>query len=190
MSNMLMRRLGALPDPALHLCAAARPSTVHRGQSLLRAGEHWQHLWWVESGVLRLYYIDRDGAESNKNFFLDDALFWPITSTLRDQPVGFYVDALEDSTVWAVPIAPMMEALANHVTWADMQRRTLGALLDDKMLREQAFLQTSARQRYEALLQEHPEWSGRIALKHLASYLGMTDVSLSRLRSDMGLTKG
>ena len=105
MSNMLMRRLGALPDPALELCAAARPSTVHRGQSLLRAGEHWQHLWWVESGALRLYYIDRDGAESNKNFFLDDALFWPITSTLRDQPVGFYVDALEDSTVWAVPIA-------------------------------------------------------------------------------------
>jgi CRP-like cAMP-binding protein len=190
MSNTLLRRLGTLPDAALALCAAARSASFARGQSLLRAGEHWQHLWWVEQGALRLYYIDCDGAESNKNFFLDDALLWPITSTLRDQPVGFFVDALEDSTLWIVPITPLMQALANHAAWADVQRRTLGALLDDKMLREQAFLQASARQRYEALLHEHPEWSDRIALKHLASYLGMTDVSLSRLRADMGLTKG
>ena len=189
-SNFLLSRLGSLPDAALAMCAAARPTTFTRGQSLLRAGDHWQHLWWVERGALRLFYIDRDGAESNKNFFLEDSLLWPITSTLREQPVGFFVNALEDTTVWAVPIAPLMQALANHAPWADVQRRTLSALLDDKMLREQAFLQSSARQRYAALLQQHPLWSDRIALKQLASYLGITDVSLSRLRADMGLTKG
>lgn len=188
-ANALARRLGTLPNAGLALCMAGRPLTLARGQSLLRAGEHWLNLWWVESGVLRLYYIDRDGAESNKNFFLDDAFFWPITPKLRDQPVGFFVDALEHSRVWAVPIAPLMQALANHAAWADVQRQTLCALLDDKMQREQAFLQTSARQRYEALLRDHPAWANRIALKHVASYLGITDVSLSRLRSEMGLTK-
>ena len=48
----------------------------------------------------------------------------------------------------------------------------------------------SARQRYASLLEQHPQWADRIALKHLASYLGVTDVSLSRLRSEMGLIKG
>jgi CRP-like cAMP-binding protein len=188
--NALKQRLGTLPDAAKALIAAARPTTLARGQSLLRAGERWSNLLWVERGALRLYYIDRDGAESNKNFFLTDALVWPITPKLRDLPVGFFVDALEDSRVWALPIAPLMYALANHAAWADVQQHTLCALLDDKMQREQAFLQTSARQRYEALLCDHPAWVERIALKHLASYLGITDVSLSRLRSEMGLIKG
>jgi CRP-like cAMP-binding protein len=188
-STALTRRLGTLPIAAIAVCAAARLSTIARGQTLLRASEHWLNLWWVERGALRLYYIDRDGAESNKNFFLDDSLFWPITPKLRDSPVGFFVDALEDSQVWVVPIAPLMHALVDHEAWAELQRHTLCALLDDKMQREQAFLQTSARQRYEALLRDHPSWTDRIALKHLASYLGITDVSLSRLRSEMGLTK-
>jgi CRP-like cAMP-binding protein len=188
-SDALMRRLGALPNAALALCATARPRTFTRGRSLLRAGEHWQHLWWVERGALRLYYVDRNGGESNKNFFLDDALFWPITPTLRDMPVGFFVNALEDSKVWSLPITSLMQSLSNHAAWAELQRRTLGTLLDDKMQREQAFLQSSARQRYEALLRDHPNWAARIALKHLASYLGITDVSLSRLRAEMCLTK-
>jgi CRP-like cAMP-binding protein len=189
-SNALTRRLGTLPNAAIALCEAARPTRLARGQSLLRAGEHWFNLCWVERGALRLFYIDRNGAESNKNFFLDDSVFWPITPKLRDWPVGFFVDALEDTKAWLVPIEPLMHALANHDAWADVQRDTLCALLDDKMQREQAFLQTNARQRYEALLREHPAWADRIALKHLASYLGITDVSLSRLRAEMGLTKG
>lgn len=190
LASALASRLGPLPDALLSLCTAARPAAIARGQLLLRAGERWQHLWWLERGALRLYYIDREGDESNKNFFLDDTLFWPITSTLRNEPVGFFVDALEDSVVWALAIDALMPALAGHVGWADVQQRTLAALLDDKMRREQAFLQASARQRYEALLREHPAWADRIALKQLASYLGVTDVTLSRLRADMGLTKG
>ena len=75
-------------------------------------------------------------------------------------------------------------------TEAALEHRVLCALLDGKMQREQEFLQLSARQRYASLLEQHPEWADRIALKHLASYLGVTDVSLSRLRSEMGLIKG
>jgi CRP-like cAMP-binding protein len=164
--------------------------TVARNQCLLRAGDRWSHMWWVARGALRLYYLDRDGAAANKNFFLDNAFFWPVTPPLRERPVGFFVEALEDSQVWALPYAPLAEALDGHAAWATLQHSTLCALLDDKMQREQAFLQSDARARYEALLRDHPAWAGRIALKHLASYLGMTDVSLSRLRARMGLIQG
>ena len=43
-------------------------------------------MWWLERGALRLYYLDREGQASNKNFFLDGALLWPITPLLA-QPV-------------------------------------------------------------------------------------------------------
>jgi CRP-like cAMP-binding protein len=186
----LERHLGALPEATITLCKAARPAGLHRGDFLLRAGERWQHLWLVEHGALRLYYLDRNGREANKNFFLDGAISWPITSTLLDKPVNFFVDCLENSSVWVLPIAELTETLASHANWATFQRDTLGKLLDDKMHREQSFLQTSARQRYESLLLGYPEWTDRIPLKHLASYLGITEVSLSRLRGVMGLIKG
>lgn len=190
LTDALARRLGPLTETAAELAARAHASPLARGQTLLRADETWQSAWWVERGALRLYYLDRNGLSSNKNFFLDDALLWPITPTLRNSPAGFFVDALEDSVIWAVPYDALARALETLPAWADLRHRILCALLDDKMQRERAFLQTSARQRYQALLHEHPTWAARIALKHLASYLGVTDVSLSCLRAEMGLIKG
>jgi len=189
----LTELLGAPPPAVGAWWACAERRLRERGQPLLRAGEHWRHLWWVERGALRLYYLDRDGAESNKNFFLDGALCWPITPTLRQQPVMFHVEPLEDSLVWALPLPAEASAPLPGVGWAPwtaLEHKVLCALLDGKMQREQEFLQLSARQRYARLLEQHPQWAGRIALKHLASYLGVTDVSLSRLRSEMGLIKG
>ncbi len=189
----LTQVLGPPPTAVQTWWTSAQCLQRQRGQPLIRAGEHWRHLWWVERGALRLYYLDRDGAESNKNFFLDGALCWPITPTLRQQPVMFHVEPMEDSVVWALPLpadtnAPLPSA--GWAPWAALEHRVLCALLDGKMQREREFLQLSARQRYTRLLEQHPQWAERIALKHLASYLGVTDVSLSRLRSEMGLIKG
>lgn len=146
----------------------------------------------MERGALRLYLVDRDGAETNKNFFLDGALFWPITPSLRQQPAMFHVEPLEDSRVWALPLPASGTAAPpdGWAPWAALEHRVLCALLDGKMQREQEFLQLSARERYARLLAQHPDWAERISLRHLAPYLGITDVTLSRVRSEMGLIKG
>lgn len=195
MSNPLalfLTDLLGVPPPALAAWwASAERRILERSQPLLRAGERWQHLWWVERGALRLYYLDRDGSESNKNFFLDGAMFWPVTPALRRQPVMFHVEPLEDSVAWKLPLpVDGIHPTTQWAAWAALEHRTLCALLDGKMQREQEFLQLSARQRYARLIAQHPHWAERIPLKHLASYLGMTDVTLSRVRSEMGLIKG
>ncbi len=192
LTRFLTRLVGDPPAPVAAWWASARATDFHRGQPLLRAGEPWRHLWWVEQGALRLYLVDRDGAEANKNFFLDGALFWPITPSLRQQPAMFHVEPLEDSRVWALPLPAWGTATPTDgwAPWAALEHRVLCALLDGKMQREQEFLQLSARERYARLLAQHPDWPQRIALRHLASYLGVTDVTLSRVRSEMGLIKG
>lgn len=174
--------LGPLPAAAAERCQQAQAMHLAKGEALLRAGEHWQHLWWLERGALRLYYLDRDGQASNKNFYLDGAMVWPITHALREQPVHFWVEALEPSRVWALPWSGWSAAVANFAPWQALEHRTLAALLQDKMSREQAFLQHTATERYLALQAEHPDWLARIPLRHLASWLGITDVALSRIR--------
>ncbi len=190
-ADALARRFPELVPSALQaLAAQARCRGLRRGEALLREGEAWQQAFWVQAGALRLYYVDAQGAESNKNFHLEDAFIWPLTRWLRAEPVAFHVEALEPGAVWCLPVAALEAAVAALPSWTALRLQALGGLLEDKMRREQAFLQCSARQRYEALLREQPLWARRIALRHLASYLGMTDVSLSRLRAEMGLIEG
>ena len=181
----LTTALGPLPPAATALCAAARPLELAKGEALLREGERWQQLWWLERGALRLYYLDRDGQAANKNFYLDGAMVWPITPLLREAPVHFWIEALEPSRAWALPWNGWAQAIEGFAPWQALEHRVLAALLQDKMAREHAFLQLTATERYRALQAEHPDWLARIPLRHLASWLGITDVALSRIRRQL-----
>jgi CRP-like cAMP-binding protein len=174
--------LGPLPLAATEVAQTAARRQLAKSEPLLRSGEHWQQLWWVETGCLRLYYLDRNGLASNKNFHTDKALLWPITPALRDQSVHFWVEATEATAVWTLPWPPWSAAVAGLPAWQTLERRVLALLLEDKMAREHAFLQHTAAERYQRLLAEHPDWVRRVPLRHLASYLGITDVALSRIR--------
>jgi len=182
LSQRLQQLLGPLPPAAAGVAAGAAPLALAAGQALLRAGERWQHLWWVERGCCRLYYLARDGQAANKNFFTEGSMLWPITPRLVQEPVDFWVEAVLPGRVWALPWAAWQDATAAWPAWQAFERRTLAALLDDKMQREQQFLQASATERYQALLAARPAWAACVPLKHLASYLGITDVALSRIR--------
>ena len=178
----LTRTLGPLPPATAALCRNARPRDLAKGETLLHEGECWQRLWWLERGALRLYYLDREGQAANKNFYLDGAMVWPITPALRDEPVHFWVEALEPSRVWALPWPDWAAATQGFAPWQTLEHRVLATLLQDKMAREHAFLQLTATGRYLALRADHPDWLARIPLRHLASWLGITDVALSRIR--------
>ncbi len=182
LQTSLTTALGALPAPARSVLATSSVVQASGGEPLLRAGERWVSLLWVETGVLRLYYLDRQGRSANKNFHLDGAMLWPLTPALAATPVDFWIEAVTPARVWRVPAAGWQAACADWPAWSALERRTLALLLDDKMRREQQFLQCSATQRYEDLCQRRPEWLARIPLRHLASYLGITDVALSRIR--------
>lgn len=182
MLSFLSSALGPLPAPVQAALESSGALRVQSGAALLRAGDCWDSLYWVESGVLRMYYLDRRGQSSNKNFYLDGALLWPLTPALAGQPVDFWIEAITPARVWKLPWPDWQANCAHWPAWQALERRTLAALLDDKMRREQQFLQCSATLRYEALCLNRPDWLARIPLRHLASYLGITDVALSRIR--------
>lgn len=181
----LSAMLGPLPPAVDRLCRRSQPLDLTKGQALLREGECWQHLWWLERGALRLYYLDRQGKASNKNFYLDNAMIWPITPALRHEPVHFWVEAMAPGRVWPLPWSDWQATADGIATWHTLERRTLATLLQDKMQREHTFLQLTATERYVSLCAEHPDWFERVPLRHLASWLGVTDVALSRIRRQL-----
>jgi CRP-like cAMP-binding protein len=153
-----------------------------RGAPILRHGELWRSAFVVESGLVRMHFLRRDGREFNKNFFIEGALVCPLTPAMWSAPSLFSISSVEPTRLWRCDAAHFREVLQRHGDWEPLQRELLSRLLTGKLQREHDLLALNGRQRYEAFCQRFPELAGRVPLMHLATYLGLTDVSLSRLR--------
>lgn len=176
----LLRTLGIEPSPnLLKLFVRKR---LAKGAVALRAGDIWSEAWAVEAGILRMYFLRKDGREFNKSFHMENAFIIPITPAMQTQPSIFHVAAVEECVVWSAPAMALTTELQKHGQWNPLQNHLLSQLLTGKLIREHDLLTLDARRRYKRLCTEQPDLVRRVPLSMLASYLGITDVSLSRIR--------
>ena len=153
-----------------------------RGAPLLTQGDRWRWALLIERGLVRMHFVRRDGREFNKNFFAEGALICPITPAMWNAPSLFGITCIEASRVWRCDEALFRDTLQRHDVWQELQRELLERLLTAKLQREHDLLALDGRRRYVASCQRFPALAERVPLVHLATYLGLTDVSLSRLR--------
>lgn len=175
---------GMEPNIQQMLEQSAKPLGCSAQRIILRPEEIWRHCYWVSSGAVRLYYLDRDGKEHNKAFFVDGEFFWPVTQSLQTKPCGFFIETLCESVLvtWEVTV---FKAAFTDTQWPRFSLPWVEGLLNAKMEREQDWLQLNASQRYEKLLATKPDWIHCIPDMHLASYLGITPESLSRIKRQL-----
>jgi CRP-like cAMP-binding protein len=100
-------------------------------------------------------------------------------------PAGFDIQALEDTETLCLPFEVSDALVARHPAWERLRRLAMERLFLEKEQREKDFLTLDATARYQAFLEREPGLASRVALHHVASYLGMTPVALSRIRRKM-----
>lgn len=151
---------------------------------LLQQGCFWSNAYLIESGYIRMYFLSKDGKDFNKNFFGPGALILPLTSRMQNEPSLFSISSIGTCTLWQCDMQ-QFEALLPESTVSTLKYQLQTRLLDGKLQREHDLLTLSAKKRYQKLMAQHPELVEHIPLHHLASYLGITPVTLSRLRADL-----
>lgn len=180
----------ALGDDAATAAAPLfRRGRFGRHHRLLAQGERWDEALLVETGLLRLFFLRPDGREFNKNFYGEGALVCPLTPSMWQEPSLFGIATLEPATVWRAPAGPLRDVLSDRGQWEPLRAEWLGRLVTHKLQRESDLLTLDGRSRYLAFCRQHPTIAARVPLVHLASYLGMTDVYLSRLRRGLEATR-
>ena len=170
---------GSALEQALSLFSARR---VDKGEPVLCQGERWVQAMFVERGILRMYFVDRDGKEFNKNFHAEGALICALTEAMAQQPSLFGIAAVEATQLWVAPADRLYTVLDAAGTWAPLRARLLEGLVTHKLQREHDLLALDGAQRYAQFCATHPQLANRLPLAHLATYLGLTNVSLSRIR--------
>lgn len=156
--------------------------SVSAGEHLVQQGESNSHLFYVNSGLLRLYYTTPDGKERNKAFYVEGAMLGAVSAAIRKQPASFAIQALEDCQLVQAEFSTLFADAHRHPVTA----RTLIDLMAGAFIRNEAreamLLTLSAEDRYQWLLDHESHLVTRVPQFHLASYIGIDAVSLSRLK--------
>lgn len=156
-----------------------------RKKTLVIAGEKWDKVFFIHQGIIRLYYTDNEGREFNKGFFREGQLVWPVAPSARKTDSLFSIASLENIKISICSFESFHALLTHHGYWEKFALPYAELFAEEKFLREYEFLMNSATERFLNFRIENPELAKRIPDYHLATYLGITNVSLSRIKKSI-----
>lgn len=175
-----------LPAGVLSRLAAAgvdvSPRVVPSKTVLLEAGRVADTLFFIRRGCLRLYFYDK-GRDITFQFFFEGECVASFNSLYHRKPSLFFLESIEPSELLAVRKADFYCLLEQEPL---LKKAYEEKLIDRFHVYQQLFLsriKDSPRRRYEALLKSRPDIVRRVPQHYIASYLGITPVSLSRIRN-------
>ena len=154
---------------------------VKKGDFVLKEGQICNHLYFLEKGLLR-FAILNNGEYATKFFTVAPYTFTSQYSFANRLPARESIEALETSFLWRISYEKSQE-LFRFESWTAFARKlTQEVQFFTELILEEAQNET-AEKRYMKLLEHRPELVQRVPLKHLASYLGVTPQSFSRIRT-------
>lgn len=155
---------------------------IQRGESYLRAGQSSERFACVVSGLFRFYYCDKEG-KGYTAWFAGKGSFLPSYAAVSLGMASRYtIEALEDSVLGEFPFAVLRELEESSPAARAITRHYLLQALMAKEKREAALILDDAETRYKEFLTDFAPLEKRLKLHHIASYLGISPVSLSRIR--------
>lgn len=157
---------------------------VKKGRLLLKPGQDCSYLAFVQQGCFRVYYHDLKNKEVNTWFSFPETIVTDLFGFYTSGKASFYVEALEDSILLVIKKNDLENLYRQKPALLNFGRKFAEEALTMLMERTLSLHTKSAEERYRELLQ-NPEFMQKIPLKYLASYLGITDTSLSRIRRSL-----
>lgn len=160
------------------------PVSVRKNELLIRGDQELnQRMFFVEQGCLRIFFVDDGGTESTRHLIFENHFAAALTNFITNEPSIEYIETLEDSKIWYITKTNFYLLLEKLPIWERFYRKYLEYAYVTNTSRLKSFIMLSAKDRYRLLLNQNPTVVMRLSNKIVASYLGISQETLSRLKS-------
>lgn len=170
-----------------HCLIQQRRKTFKKGEFLLQKGDICKHSFFVEKGLLRMYAIDAKGKEHLLQFAPEGWFVADHDSFYYSKPTSFFIQALEDTDVHMLDELFFTELSKTHVDFTSFNTRLLHNHISQLQKRILQLISFSAEERYLSFTSVYPDLILRVPQIMVASYLGITPESLSRIRKELAM---
>ncbi|WP_442589588.1 Crp/Fnr family transcriptional regulator [Pedobacter sp. AW31-3R] len=187
MENTLKKIKGIYPLKEEHLAlltSQLRRKTYAKNEVIIRANKVEPYLYFIEKGAAMAF---SEGIDNKVIFWFgfEGDIMMSYNSYVNQTPGYENIELLEDSVVYELRTDILIDLYNSHTALSNWGRKLAELELIKTEERYIATLFKSAAVRYQELLQHYPSLIKRVQLGHIASYLGITQVTLSRIRSEI-----
>ncbi|KOS05306.1 hypothetical protein AM493_04115 [Flavobacterium akiainvivens] len=156
--------------------------TYPKGTFILKADQVCRNYYFIKSGLTKSHFY-KEEKEFIMTFFKEKMMFTEISSYLTEKPSRYMITALEETTVCCISKKDVMELCKKHHPIEALFSKMFSFATLNMMKRISEMLEENGTDRYNNFIRENNELLQRISLGDLANYLGITQVTLSRIRA-------
>ena len=157
---------------------------IKKNDFLLKEGRVSNEYFFVENGFIRAFANDVEGNDVTTNFYSSGQVVFEVSSFFNRTIARENFQAIIDCEGWYITYEQLNNLFHSMHEFRDFGRSILVKGFSSLKIRMLSMITETAEQRYDTLLKTNPEIFQHAALKHIASYLGITDTSLSRIRKE------
>lgn len=161
-----------------------KPKEFQKNDFVLEEGRVCQLYCYIEEGFMRAYTYDHDGNEVTTGVYSPRQIVCDLSSFFKRIPAQEYIQALTDCKVWFITYEELQHVFHAMPYFREFGRMILVNSYAELKQRMLSMLQETAETRYARLMETNPMIFQKVPLKMIASYIGVTDTSLSRIRKE------
>lgn len=185
LTTFLTSNLSIKPEELNELLSRCHKKNVSAGDYLLRQGEQCQNIFFVEKGLLRKFGIDEKGRDIILQFAPENWFITDRESSYFHHPSLYFIHALEDSRVLLLDEDFIQRLGQKFPDFSAFNNRLLHNHIHQQTQRIYELLSATAEERYLSFIRTYPDITLRVPQWMIASYLGITPESLSRVRKEL-----
>ena len=155
---------------------------INKGELVLKQGETCKHIYFVNKGFIRIFYF-KNGKNITEWFANEKQFFFSITSYFEETPSNLVIEATEDSEIILLAKEGLEKLCKTNLEVANLMIALFSTSLILSQQRMESLQFETAKNRYAKLLAEQPEILNKVSLQFVASFLGISQETLSRIRA-------